>query len=186
MAARACSGRLQLGPGTGELGGAGAVAGSAAITNGLLLNTATGKLSICVQSAVLADQFAVGGTFDVSGATLAVDSSAFDPAAGTSYVIVANDGVDAILGTFAGLPEGWIFTANARNYRISYVGGDVNRPPTRMTAINQIKVETQESSLHLKELAENFGARHGDRTTCGRIGTCRKRSVGDPEKGLGG
>lgn len=113
-------------PVTQELGVAGATAGTGSLTNGLLLNSVNGKLSIRVQSAVLADQISVAGSVNVTGATLAVDSSAFDPAAGTSYVILANDAADAIVGTFAGLPEGTIFTANARNYRISYVGGTGN------------------------------------------------------------
>ncbi len=111
---------------TQELGVAGATAGTGSLANGLLLNSANGRLSIRVQSAVLADQISVAGTVNVTGATLAVDSSAFDPAAGTSYVILANDLADAITGTFVGLPEGTIFTANARNYRISYIGGSGN------------------------------------------------------------
>jgi autotransporter-associated beta strand protein len=107
-------------PVTQELGVAGATAGLATLLNGLLLNSANGRLSVRVQTAVLADQLAVTGSVNVTGATLAVDSSAFDPAAGTSYAILNNDGGDAIVGTFAGLPEGTIFTANARNYRISF------------------------------------------------------------------
>lgn len=111
---------------TQELGVAGATAGLATLLNGLLLDSANGRLSVRVQTAVLADQFAVVGGVNVTGATLAVDSSAFDPAAGTTYAILNNDGGDAIVGTFAGLPEGTVLTANARNFRISYAGGTGN------------------------------------------------------------
>jgi hypothetical protein len=45
---------------------------------------------------------------------------------GTIYTLIANDGTDAVVGTFAGLPEGKIFTANGQLWQISYVGGDGN------------------------------------------------------------
>jgi hypothetical protein len=42
-------------------------------------------------------------------------------------VIVKNDGVGAVTGTFAGLPEGsTVFPANGRAVRITYAGGDGN------------------------------------------------------------
>ncbi len=106
-----------------ELGVAGPVAGTAEITNGLALGGTLSKLSIRIQSDLIADRFDVSGTVRIYGATLGLDSSAFDPAPGSRYVIVENDGDDAIEGTFAGLPEGAIFTANGLNYRISYIGG---------------------------------------------------------------
>jgi len=41
-------------------------------------------------------------------------------------VIIANDGVDPVSGTFAGLPEGATFTVAATLMRISYAGGTGN------------------------------------------------------------
>lgn len=48
------------------------------------------------------------------------------PAAGTKFVIISNDGTDAVNGTFADLPEGETFESNGGVFRISYVGGDGN------------------------------------------------------------
>jgi hypothetical protein len=45
---------------------------------------------------------------------------------GTVYTLIANDGSDAVVGTFAGLPQGKIFTANGQFWQISYTGGDGN------------------------------------------------------------
>ena len=50
----------------------------------------------------------------------------FTPSAGQTFTIIANDLADAVVGTFAGLPEGSIFTAGAGRFRISYVGGSGN------------------------------------------------------------
>jgi hypothetical protein len=45
---------------------------------------------------------------------------------GEKYVIVNNDGSDAVTGTFAGLTEGATFAVGDGQFRISYVGGDGN------------------------------------------------------------
>ncbi len=48
---------------------------------------------------------------------------------GESFIVVANDGVDPIIGTFAGLVEGGAipdFLGSGRDATISYVGGDGN------------------------------------------------------------
>ncbi|AWM37417.1 Extracellular serine protease precursor [Gemmata obscuriglobus] len=81
------------------------------------------------------DQAAVTGTVDVTGATLAV-TLGFTPVAGTSFTLIANDGADAVTGTFNGLAEGATFTSGGVTFTISYVGGTGNdvvistAPPT--------------------------------------------------------
>ncbi|MCI0360105.1 MAG: Ig-like domain-containing protein, partial [Planctomycetaceae bacterium] len=45
---------------------------------------------------------------------------------GDTFMIVANDGSDAVVGTFTGLPEGATFVASGGLFRISYVGGTGN------------------------------------------------------------
>ena len=54
-------------------------------------------------------------------------TSGFAPTAGQVYTIIANDGNDAVIGTFANKPEGG-FVTQVGNYTfvISYVGGDGN------------------------------------------------------------
>ena len=48
------------------------------------------------------------------------------PVAGNVFTIIANDGADAVVGTFAGLAEGATITLNGVTLVISYVGGTGN------------------------------------------------------------
>ena len=58
------------------------------------------------------DQVAVTGTVNLGGANLDVALiNGFDPDTGDSFTILANDGTDAIGGTFAGLAQGATFLA---------------------------------------------------------------------------
>lgn len=57
----------------------------------------------------------------------------FKPSAGQSFVIINNDGTDAVTGTFMGLPQGASFTIDGVTYTISYTGGDGN--DVELTAI---------------------------------------------------
>src|SRR4029077_4912461 len=43
-----------------------------------------------------------------------------------TFMIIANDGVDPVVGAFAGLPEGATVTASGKPFRISYAGGTGN------------------------------------------------------------
>jgi autotransporter-associated beta strand protein len=71
------------------------------------------------------DQLAVTGSVQLGGAHL-VASLSFPGAPGTPFVILANDGVDPVVGTFAGLAEGQVFYVSSAPFRISYHGGDGN------------------------------------------------------------
>jgi hypothetical protein len=66
----------------------------------------------------------VSGTVNLGGATLDLLTTGLNP--GTELVFIENDGVDPIVGTFAGLPEGAIITNSSGSYRISYVAGTGN------------------------------------------------------------
>jgi cytoskeletal protein CcmA (bactofilin family) len=72
------------------------------------------------------DQLAVNGTVTLNNPTLQISFPGIPPAAGQSFVLIANDGTDAISGTFAGLPEGRAFTAGAVWFRVGYAGGTGN------------------------------------------------------------
>jgi hypothetical protein len=50
----------------------------------------------------------------------------FSGALGNQYVIIANDGADAITGTFLNLPEGTNFISGGMQFMITYKGGDGN------------------------------------------------------------
>lgn len=65
------------------------------------------------------DQVVVDGTATLDGATLVV-TPRFAPAPGTPFTIVA---AGAVSGTFAGLPEGAMFSAGGTPFTITYAGG---------------------------------------------------------------
>jgi autotransporter-associated beta strand protein len=130
--------------GGGTLGGSGTVGDVLVADNGALAPGAstgilhTGDLSLAagadffVELAGTAagtgyDQVALTGTVNLAGANLAVSPiNGFDPNPGDSFTILANDGSDAIGGTFAGLAQGATFSAGSTQFRINYTGGDGN------------------------------------------------------------
>jgi autotransporter-associated beta strand protein len=71
------------------------------------------------------DQINVTGTVALNGAALAT-SGAYVPVLGDSFVLINNDGADAVTGTFAGIPEGTTASFNGTLLRLSYAGGDGN------------------------------------------------------------
>jgi T5SS/PEP-CTERM-associated repeat protein len=88
------------------------------------------------------DQLNVTGTVNLSNSVLKV-ALGFTPAVGNSFTIIANDGADAVLGTFSGLPQGALFTNSGALFSILYTGGDGNDvalyrgfPPARLSAVS--------------------------------------------------
>src|SRR6266705_3403479 len=71
------------------------------------------------------DQLNVTGTVNLGSATLS-GTLGFSPPNGTSFTIINNDGSDAVIGTFAGLPEGSTVVLSGQSLQISYVGGTGN------------------------------------------------------------
>jgi hypothetical protein len=69
------------------------------------------------------DQLQVTGSVTLVGA---LSGSALVPVVGSQFVIIDNDGVDPVFGTFAGLPEGALVTISGQPFTISYVGGTGN------------------------------------------------------------
>ena len=74
------------------------------------------------------DQTNVTGTVDLGSATELNVSlvNGFAPAVNDSFVIINNDGSDAITGTFEGLADGDKFTLGSYTYQINYDAGDGN------------------------------------------------------------
>lgn len=74
------------------------------------------------------DQLNVTGTVNLNNAVLApIPWGAFQPAIGNSFLILQNDGTEAINGTFLNSPEGAIFAGPLNTaFRITYLGGDGN------------------------------------------------------------
>lgn len=72
------------------------------------------------------DQIVVNGTVNLNGVTFnLLDSSASFSSAET-LILIANDGTDAINGTFNGLPQGALIVGNEKNWNIYYDQGDGN------------------------------------------------------------
>ncbi|WP_449228167.1 DUF4347 domain-containing protein [Azospirillum argentinense] len=129
------------------LGGTGTIAGAVGIASGGTIApgagsgaagtlTLTGGLTIAAGGTLRADlngttagtghdRIAVTGAVDVSGATLSI-TQGFTPAQGDRFILVANDGSDAVTGLFSGLAEGALLTVGGTVYRVSYAGDTGN------------------------------------------------------------
>ena len=139
--------------GTGSLAGAvtvgsggkiasGIDVGTLALGNGLTIASG-GTLSAEIAGSTPGtgyDQIMVTGTVNVSGATLSATLGNFAPVAGNNFILISNDGHDAVVGTFSGLAEGSTVTLGGRNFQISYVGGDGN--DISLTAANSAPVNS--------------------------------------------
>ena len=88
------------------------------------------------------DVLSVFGTVNLGGAQLQlIPLTGFSAGIGEPITIIDNDGTDAIIGTFAGLPQNSEVLVGAARYRISYTGGTGNDvtlavtfvPPTGVT-----------------------------------------------------
>ncbi len=76
----------------------------------------------------MATQISVTGTVNLQNARLSLNvtnSSNLVPVGG-SYLLVINDGTDAVNGIFTGLPEGSNIRNGSNLFRLSYVGGTGN------------------------------------------------------------
>jgi hypothetical protein len=80
----------------------------------------------------------VTGAVALNNATLTLQGPASGITPGRTFIIIANDGNDAVIGTFAGLPEGATILGGAggMDYAISYSGGDGN--DVVLTAVSAI------------------------------------------------
>jgi hypothetical protein len=104
--------------------------GGSLSTGDLSLGSSTG-LSLHIDgpaAGVDYSQVHVMGTVNVTGSGLGiVMSPTFVPSINQEFILIDNDGIDAIVGTFNGLPEGATITINgAYQFRVSYHGGDGN------------------------------------------------------------
>jgi len=73
-----------------------------------------------------ADQLNARGKVALGNARLILAAPGLMPTEGQEFIILKNDGTDAIIGTFAGLLEGTRVTAGPCEFRITYAGGTGN------------------------------------------------------------
>ncbi len=102
-------------------------AGQLSFSSGLNLNSnvtlvidGTGPLA-----GVTYDTLSVTGTVVLANANLQITALPTFPA-GTTFTLINNDGTDAVIGTFAGLPENSQLTVGAQTFRIHYADGTGN------------------------------------------------------------
>jgi hypothetical protein len=100
------------------------------------------------------DQIVVslGGTVTLGNAILSL-SSTYAGSAGSVFTIVDNQGLGAVVGTFSGLPEGSVVSANGRAYKISYVGGTGN--DVTLTAIPTVTISTKNLAIDATTITIN-------------------------------
>jgi post-segregation antitoxin (ccd killing protein) len=105
----------------------GASPGIINVANGAYMQLAGGALNIELNGLTVGtqfDQLNVAGMVSLAG-TLNV-SLGFAPMPGDTFIIINNDGTDAVTGTFTGLPQGASFMAGGAQFQISYTGGTGN------------------------------------------------------------
>jgi autotransporter-associated beta strand protein len=71
------------------------------------------------------DRVNARGVVDLTGGKLWVGLN-YPPADGDQFLVISNDGADAVVGTFTGLPNGAILVTNALQFRVNYNGSDGN------------------------------------------------------------
>ncbi len=69
------------------------------------------------------DQYTVNGMVTLGGATLSINLGLYMPDNGDSYMIISNDGTDAVVGEFA---QGYSIDISGQLFQISYTGNDGN------------------------------------------------------------
>jgi hypothetical protein len=126
-------------------GGSGAVNGQGLAANVLIdtwssSTTTTAAVDLALNSecglvtgfptSTTSTKLTVTGTINLNGASLnlapATSTNAATPAVGQTFVLLDNDGADAIQGTFAGVAEGSLIVFNGVPLTASYVGGTGN------------------------------------------------------------
>lgn len=86
---------------------------------------AADTLSATLNDVAGSGKLVVTGTVAINGAALDL-SVAQKPGDLDGFTLIDNDDTDAITGTFSGLPEGRVFSADGTYFKISYQGGDGN------------------------------------------------------------
>lgn len=94
------------------------------------LNLSSGTMQVEIAGTTVCteyDQQIVNGTVDITGATLSVAFlNGFTGANGNSFIIINNDGADAVTGEFTGIADGATVTLGGAQFVVDYQGGDGN------------------------------------------------------------
>ena len=86
---------------------------------------AAGTTNFEIGSPTMYDSLNVAGTVTLGG-NLAAIVGAGPFGFSDVFTVINNDGADAVIGTYAGISEGGLFSASGYDFTVSYVGGDGN------------------------------------------------------------
>ncbi|HEY2321813.1 MAG TPA: Ig-like domain-containing protein [Thermoanaerobaculia bacterium] len=89
------------------------------------LTMSHGRLHLDLNASGASNQIQVTGSVSLGGELVVAIPDSI-PAWNQQFVIIDNDGIDAVNGTFDNLPEGSTFHASGYLFRITYAGGDGN------------------------------------------------------------
>jgi len=115
------------------------------------------------------DQLSVTGAVNLAGAQL-IGTIGFASAPGNAFTLIGNDGTDAVVGTFAGLPAGQRFALGGEWFEITYTGGDgndvvitrVNAPPqitsfvSLASGLKRLTLLGEPNTVYIIEAATNL------------------------------
>jgi autotransporter-associated beta strand protein len=112
--------------------GAGASPGTLLLENGLTIDGG-GTLEVEIGGVTPGTEYdviRVTGTVSLGGANLSIELGVFRPAPGITFIVIDNDGADAIIGVLElggeARAEGAIFLVGAQTFQISYIAGSGN------------------------------------------------------------
>jgi autotransporter-associated beta strand protein len=112
--------------------GAGASPGTLLLENGLTIDGG-GTLEVEIDGATPGTEYdviRVTGTVSLGGANLSIELGVFRPAPGITFIVIDNDGADAIIGVLElggeARAEGATFLVGAQTFQISYIAGSGN------------------------------------------------------------
>lgn len=153
----------------GTLGGTGKVGTLTSTIGNIAPGTSPGKLTsgnfsltgpaaflIDIQGTVPGtsyDQMVVNGTVNLGNSTLTITTTSFTPVSGNEFVLISNDGSDAVTGTFKGYANNSIVTVNGMNFQITYFGGDGNdvvlRVPVQQPVVSSAAPSGNGGTIHI-------------------------------------
>jgi len=94
--------------------------------SGGLIGAAFSLIDLRISAGGILDSLSVKGEVSLGGGILHVSLLGTPPPSGSAFQIIENDDTDAVVGTFAALPEGGLYILDGVVFQITYGGGDGN------------------------------------------------------------
>ena len=108
------------------------------LTTGNLTMTAAASGATFFVAPGAGDRIAVRGSIRLGGGLEVFAQAGYTPHLGDRFTLIANDGTDLAVGTFAGVPEGGVVGRGSALFRITYRGGDGSTTTLRDTVFSTV------------------------------------------------